>query len=123
MRLLRYSIAIIPTWKVYVRIRYFLLLAVLLIPAGSLRAESDRNAASAVVEQAEPSQGMAMIKDEELKAFRFVIDGKEVARIDAAGVTVLKDMTYGGVVTDAGSASIEKKLKATALPKGDGDAR
>lgn len=66
---------------------------------------------------------MAMIKDEELKAFRFVIDGKEVARIDAAGVTVLKDMTYGGVVTDAGSASIEKKLKATALPKGDGDAR
>jgi len=102
-----------------VRIRYFLLLAVLLIPAGSLRAESARNAAPATAQLAEPSLGMAMIKDEELKAFRFVIDGKEVARIDAAGVTVLKDMTYGG----GGGASIEKKLKATALPKGDGDAR
>ena len=123
MRLLRYSIAIIPTWKVYVRIRYFLLLAVLLVPAGSLRAESARNAAPATAQLAEPSLGMAMIKDEELKAFRFVIDGKEVARIDAAGVTVLKDMTYGGALTDAGSASVEKELNATALPKGDRDAR
>lgn len=42
--------------------------------------------------------------DQDSGVVRFVIDGREVARLDAAGLHVRGDINFGGALTDYGEA-------------------
>lgn len=55
------------------------------------------------------AEAPSMIIDPEANAFRFFIDGKEVARIDQGGLHVRDDVTYGGAITDGGSAAFDER--------------
>lgn len=39
-----------------------------------------------------------------------IIEGKEVGRFDKNGLHLLSDVTYGGVLTDAGPDGVERYL-------------
>lgn len=39
-----------------------------------------------------------------------IIEGKEVGRFDKNGLHLLSDLTYGGTITDTGSAYVEKAI-------------
>lgn len=51
----------------------------------------------------------SMIIDPEMNAFRFFIDGKEVARIDQAGLHIRNNVSYGGTINDVGSAAFDEQ--------------
>lgn len=44
--------------------------------------------------------------------FRFLIDGKEVAYLDKNGLAVRDDISYGGALTDQGTAEFDKRAAA-----------
>ncbi|MBM6395301.1 MULTISPECIES: hypothetical protein [Hyphomicrobiales] len=46
---------------------------------------------------------LEIVEDQESAAFRFIIDGREVARLDNAGLYVDGSIEYGGTLTDTGS--------------------
>ena len=54
----------------------------------------------ALAQKPAPAERVAMTLDQEAGAVRFVIDGHEVARLDASGLTVEGDLTYSGMITD-----------------------
>jgi hypothetical protein len=56
-----------------------------------------------------------MIIDPDSKAFRFIIDGKEVARLDEHGLHVRENIEYGGMITDVG---VDSYNKAPTAPQG-----
>jgi hypothetical protein len=57
---------------------------------------------------ASSSQRAAFVMDDQAGAFRFLIDGKPVASIDAKGLNVRADIGYGGSLTDYGSRGFDK---------------
>lgn len=58
-----------------------------------------------------------LIVDSETKSFRFVIDGREVACIDRAGLHVRENINYGGMVTDIGQESYDQRTQPPRLPR------
>lgn len=48
-----------------------------------------------------------IVEDDATGAIRFVIDGKEVGRIDAEGLYVAGDVAYTGIITDIGAPEAE----------------
>lgn len=68
------------------------------IASVSARAE---DAASFAAEPQHP-QTVSIIEDQDAKAFRFMIDGQEVARLDASGLHIRESIEYGGSITDTG---------------------
>lgn len=58
-----------------------------------------------------------MVTDQVKGTITFIIDGKPVAQINRDGLQVVESINYGGVLTDTGSAHIEKIIEA-----GDEDA-
>jgi hypothetical protein len=52
----------------------------------------------------------AIITDEEQGVIHFIIDGREVARLDDRGFHVVGEIQYGGTLTDTGSAYIENYM-------------
>ena len=54
-----------------------------------------------------PSETVAIIEDHNSKSFRFLIEGKEVARIDASGLHVRESIAYGGTITDTGGKAYD----------------
>ena len=63
-----------------------------------------------VVASAHEQDGVAIIADQEAGAVRFVIDGKEVARLDASGLHVREDISYGGALTDYGTSGFVEHI-------------
>lgn len=61
------------------------------------------------------SEAVAIIEDHDSKSFRFVIEGKEVARLDQSGLHVRESVEYGGTITDVG---IDNYDKESAGPQG-----
>lgn len=61
---------------------------------------------------ADAGQRAEIIEDQEAGAFRFTIDGQEVARLDTVGLHVRGSVEYGGAITDTGAA---------AFPAAEGD--
>lgn len=57
-----------------------------------------------------PAQAVVIIEDQETKAFRFMIDGQEIARLDATGLRVRESVEYGGTLTDTGTAHFDKQV-------------
>lgn len=51
-----------------------------------------------------------MIVDPDTKSFRFFIDGKEVARIDADGLQVRQHIRYGGYIEDYGPSGFDVSI-------------
>ena len=46
--------------------------------------------------------------DEKTGAIRFIVNGREEARIDAKGLHVRQDVAYGGSIADVGVATYDK---------------
>lgn len=90
------------------RVAYLFLLAVLLIPCGSARAEANKPAPAVTGREAEQPQ---IIFDQDRQTIRFLINGKEVMWVDAAGLKVLGDVSYGGTLTDTGTTWIEQQMQ------------
>jgi hypothetical protein len=53
------------------------------------------------------SQNTRIEIDQDAGAIHFVIDGAEVARLDAAGLHVREGVSYGGMLTDYGQAGFD----------------
>lgn len=53
-----------------------------------------------------------IVTDQEKGTITFIIDGKPVAQINRDGLQVVESINYGGVLTDTGSAHIEKMIEA-----------
>lgn len=51
-----------------------------------------------------------MVTDESAGVLRFLIDGKEVARIDAQGLSIREDISYGGSITDYGQVGFDRQI-------------
>lgn len=64
------------------------------------------------------AESLAIVEDEEAKTFRFLIDGSEVARLDADGLHVRDSIEYGGSITDIGVGNYEQHV---ATPEGAPD--
>ncbi|ABS65793.1 hypothetical protein Xaut_0537 [Xanthobacter versatilis] len=77
--------------------------------AGPARADTVAAAATAQPAGA-PQDRTAIVEDDVAGAFRFIIDGREVARLDTEGLHVRKSVTYGGTINDVGEAFYEKTL-------------
>ena len=77
-------------------LRYILLLSV--VTGSSLAV------AAATVSANPPQPRAAIVVDEESAVSRFMIDGKEQARIDHVGLHVEGDLTFVGTIKDAGPA-------------------
>ncbi|GEC36473.1 hypothetical protein JOH52_000824 [Sinorhizobium meliloti] len=84
---------------------------VMLCPYTALSADEHINTVAAV-----QNDSVIIVEDAEVKAFRFMIDGLEVARLDSTGLHVRKGLSYGGSITDYDSpgfdAHIAQKAKA-----------
>lgn len=80
------------------------------IASVSARAE---DAASLAAEPQHP-QAVSIIEDQDAKAFRFMIDGHEVARLDATGLHIRESIEYGGSITDAGVTVLVNPLTGDA---------
>lgn len=59
--------------------------------------------------QALDAKRTGMVSDERAGVLRFLIDGKEVARIDARGLDVREDISYGGSIVDYGQAEFDRR--------------
>lgn len=68
----------------------------------------------------DPVQRVSIVEDQKNAAFRFMIDGKEVARIDGTGLHVRESIEYGGILVDVGTA--EYDARNTAKAGGETDA-
>jgi hypothetical protein len=53
-----------------------------------------------------------VIADEQSGAIRFMVNGKEQARIDGTGLHVRENVEYGGTITDVGVDSYDKAAHA-----------
>lgn len=54
--------------------------------------------------QSGPASRIAIVEDQQQAAFRFMIDGREIARLDGAGLYVAGDIRYAGALVDTGGA-------------------
>ncbi|MBA4173805.1 MAG: hypothetical protein C0511_14425 [Hyphomicrobium sp.] len=68
--------------------------------------------AQATAGSSAPSETVAIIEDHDSKSFRFVIEGKEVARLDQSGLHVRESIAYGGAITDVGIDNYDKEPTA-----------
>jgi hypothetical protein len=85
------------------RIEYACLFWAFLLFAGSALAGNEAPASptgSRAVAQA--GDRLQLVEDEEAGAFRFFIDGREIARLDEDGLKVRDSVEYGGSITDTG---------------------
>ncbi len=51
--------------------------------------------------------------DEQADVIRFVIEGREAMRLDATGLHVRSDVSYGGAVADYGPAGFDSHINQT----------
>jgi hypothetical protein len=63
---------------------------------------------------AAPAETVAIIEDHDGKSFRFVIEGKEVARLDERGLHVRESIEYGGTISDVGVNTYQLPAKPPA---------
>jgi hypothetical protein len=66
-----------------------------------------RTTAAASSSPPSPPQRVQLIEDQNAGAVRVVVDGKDVARIDANGLHVRGDVAYGGVSLDYGGSGFD----------------
>jgi hypothetical protein len=68
--------------------------------------------------ETDPTPRVQIVEDQAAAAFRFMIDGREVARLDPDGLHVRENIEYGGTLTDAGTAYYDAKAKQSTAPAG-----
>jgi hypothetical protein len=66
-----------------------------------------RTTAAASSSPPSPPQRVQLIEDQNAGAVRVVVDGKEIARVDANGLHVRGDIAYGGVSLDYGGSGFD----------------
>lgn len=72
--------------------------------------------ATAIPRAQADAQRTSIVSDEKAGVLRFMIDGNQVAYIDAHGFNVLDDIGYGGAITDYGQGEFRRR----AAGAGDG---
>lgn len=60
---------------------------------------------------------LAIVEDQKSAAFRFMIDGQEVARLDSAGLYVREGISHGGVLTDSEPTDFDARITQGAKAK------
>lgn len=83
----------------------YLLIFSVLLPSSGFAANGSGPAA--LSDPSEKADRLQVVEDEAEGAFLFIIDGQEVARIDARGLTVNHDIRYGGTLTDTGQRAAD----------------
>ncbi len=56
--------------------------------------------------------------DQKAGIVRIIIEGKEVAQFTPKGLRVIGDITYGGVLRDAGPDEIENDIRSSVVSEG-----
>lgn len=54
---------------------------------------------------------VSIVEDQEHAAFRFIIDGREAARLDGEGFHVRENVEFGGTLTDTGTAYYNQHIE------------
>lgn len=67
-----------------------------------------------------PVQRVSIVEDHENAAFRFMIDGREVARIDGTGLHVRENVEFGGTMIDIGTAEYDARSTPKSGANADG---
>jgi hypothetical protein len=86
-------------------LRIGVLLAIILVTAVTTRAYTA---------PAEPQTRVET--DQATGAIRFIVKGKEQARIDSTGLHVRQGVEYGGPITDTGEAYYDRPVKPEPKP-------
>lgn len=94
--------------------RWIFLASILLLISGTATAAGP--AASPLIgQQHEPAPAQAwptrIETDQKTGAIRFIVNGREEARIDATGLHVRQGVEYGGALTDTGEVSYDRRAK------------
>lgn len=61
---------------------------------------------------AQVTQATRIETNQKTGAIRFIVKGREEARIDAKGLHVRQDVDYGGLLTDTGVSDYDKRMAA-----------
>lgn len=85
----------------------FIAIILLLFPSG-LSSPALAGSAPKPAQELRGAQSLSIVEDQEAGAFRFLIDGKEVARLDGEGLHLRESIEYGGVLTDTGTAHYDE---------------
>ncbi|WP_156465035.1 hypothetical protein [Mesorhizobium sp. Root552] len=86
----------------------FLLSLLLLLLSSGAFAQSVANERKAPWDKS--GAPLEIVEDQESAAFRFIIDGREVARLDNAGLRVDGNIEYEGQITDTGAGVVDKHM-------------
>ena len=73
-------------------------------------------AAAARTELPLPDQQMQQTRveaDQKTSTVKIIVDNREVARFDARGLHVRKDLDYGGILSDTGEAGYVTETKSS----------
>ena len=81
----------------------FYLVSLLALPSLSLAEDTVSS-----VQSDAPLPATRIVTDEENNTVTIFIDGKPVVQINKDGLHVVESINYGGVLTDTGSAYVEK---------------
>ncbi len=92
--------------------RWSFISIVLLLFAFELSWPALAGSAPKAVPEPRGAQSLSIVEDHDAKAFRFLIDGKEVARLDADGLHVREGIEYGATLTDTGSTYYDEHATA-----------
>lgn len=68
---------------------------------------------SGAVAQVVKGDRLQLVEDESGGAFRFFIDGREIARLDEDGLQVRDSIEYGGALIDTGSLNYDQEAGAS----------
>ena len=81
---------------------------------GTLHQQQHGDGPADLVRGKEPTgqqQATRIETDQKTGAIRFIVNGREEARIDATGLHVRQDVAYGGDLTDTGEAYYDTPVK------------
>ena len=82
---------------------WFIIVLIIIALASALYVIQNANRGAA----AEPQT--AVVADEQAGIVRIIIEGREAARFDAAGLHVRENIDYGGMLTDYGHSGFDER--------------
>lgn len=88
----------------------FLVVGSAVVHSPCLAQEKTSPVSEAPTQSTSVTEAPSMIVDPESKSFRFFIDGREVARIDARGLQVRENISYGGYIEDYGPSGFDASI-------------
>jgi hypothetical protein len=101
-------------WRIPVKSVSILIFSAILLAAPFVLSAAERSSATASP-QSDPR--VRFDTDQKAGFVRVIIDNKEVARIDSAGLHVRNDIEYGGTITDTGIQYFDERTGGSRAPQ------